>query len=101
MPKLNCWEFKKCEREPGGRRAPDLGVCPAAQEDRLHGIHDGTNAGRSCWVLAGTLCKGEIQGTFGVKFRDCGTCNFYQTVKREEFPNFQLSAVLIKKISKW
>jgi len=25
---LNCWEFKKCGREPGGEKASELGICP-------------------------------------------------------------------------
>ncbi len=65
--KLNCWEFKKCGREPGGTHANDLGVCPTTQEMRLDGVHGGINAGRSCWVVTGTLCRGEVQGTFAKK----------------------------------
>jgi len=29
-PKLYCWEFIKCGREPGGHRAAELGICPVA-----------------------------------------------------------------------
>ncbi len=96
MYRLNCWEFMKCEREEGGSRSRVLGVCPASKDARLHGIHSGINAGRSCWVLAGTLCKGKVQGTFASKFSDCKSCNFYLTVKEEEFPNFQLSPTLLR-----
>ncbi|MDH4164450.1 MAG: hypothetical protein OEW15_17440 [Nitrospirota bacterium] len=39
-----------------------MGLCPAAAEEALDGVHDGTNAGRSCWVVAGTLCKDSVQG---------------------------------------
>ena len=101
MAKLNCWEFKKCGREPGGVRTSDLGICPATREPRLDGIHDGNNGGRSCWVLAGTLCGGEVQGAFAKKYKNCETCEFYRRVKKEEHPNFQLSAVIMKKISIW
>lgn len=24
----NCWEFNKCDREPGGTSARELGICP-------------------------------------------------------------------------
>lgn len=96
MAKVNCWEFKSCGRQPGGRRVADSGVCPAAEEMRLNGVHDGSNAGRSCWIIAQTLCRGEVQGTFARKFKDCTVCDFYQTVKKEEFPHFQLSAALVK-----
>lgn len=98
MKKVNCWEFKQCGREPEGSHAHDSGICPAAVEKRLDGIHDGTNAGRACWVLAGTLCKGEVQGTFAQKYKNCEICDFYNKVKAEEFPMFTLSAILLSKI---
>jgi hypothetical protein len=97
--KINCWEFKKCGRQPGGAHIHDLGVCPAAVEERLDGTHGGKNGGRSCWVMAGTLCKGEIQGTFAQKYKNCEICDFYKKVKGEEFPKFMLSALIMKKLT--
>lgn len=41
----------------------------------------------------------KVLNSFAKKFKNCEICNFYQTVKKEEFPNFQLSATLIKKIA--
>jgi hypothetical protein len=76
----------------------EFGVCPAATERRLDAVHGGRNAGRSCWVVAGTLCKGETQGTFAVKFGACETCEFYLSVREEEFPLFQFSSILLNKI---
>ncbi|MHB8835395.1 MAG: two-CW domain-containing protein [Candidatus Methylomirabilia bacterium] len=96
--KKNCWEFKKCGREPGGANESELGVCPAANEVRLDAVHGGRNAGRSCWVVAGTLCKGETQGTFAVKFGACEACEFYLAVREEEFPQFQFASLLLNKI---
>jgi hypothetical protein len=55
MPKLNCWEFEKCGRQPGGIKVKELGVCPAATEKRAHGINGGINGGRACWAIAGTF----------------------------------------------
>lgn len=98
MKKLNCWEVKKCGREVGGARK-DLGVCAAAVEYRLHGVHGGKHAGRACWVVAGTLCGGQEQGTFAKKFHNCEKCDFYQTVKSEEGPGYSLSIMLIKKMN--
>jgi hypothetical protein len=66
--KLNCWEFKKCGRQPGGENIEKLGLCPATTEARLDGVHNGNNAGRACWVVSGTLCGGEVQGTYAKKF---------------------------------
>ncbi len=98
MAKLNCWEFKKCGRQPGGPKAAELGICPATVEERLDGVHGGTNAGRACWVVAGTLCKGVAQGTFAQKYRNCKLCDFYEFVKKEEYPHFIYSAVLLKQL---
>ncbi len=81
--KKNCWEFKDCGREPGGKHAKVLGVCPATEEMRLEGIHGGKKAGRACWVVAGTFCRGEAQGTFAKKIKDCQKCDFYKHVKKE------------------
>ena len=96
--KKNCWEVKACGREPGGGKVIELGECPAALEKRLDGVHSGKNAGRACWVVAGTLCKGEVQGVFAKKFAACETCEFYTQVREEEFPKFTFSSVLLKKV---
>ncbi len=96
--KRNCWEYKNCGREPGGNRVHDLGECPAALDKRLDGIHGGKNAGRACWVVTGTFCKGELQGTFAQKFKSCVACDFYKTVRIDEFPEFQLAAFLMQKL---
>jgi hypothetical protein len=84
MKKLNCWEFMKCGREPGGSNVAELGVCPASIETRASGIHEGVNAGRCCWAFAGTFCGGKVQGTFAQKFETCTDCPFYKTVTEEE-----------------
>ncbi len=92
--KLNCWEFKKCGREKGGSSAAELGVCPASTETALFGVHDGKYAGRACWAVAGTMCKGDIQGTFAQKYRECSKCDFYNMVKTEEWDKFVPTIVL-------
>jgi hypothetical protein len=98
MAKPNCWEVKKCGRQPGGLFESSLGVCAAATESRLDGVHGGKNAGRACWVVAGTLCGGKVQGTYAQKARNCEACEFYQSVSKEEFPAFTLSAVLLSRV---
>jgi len=82
--KINCWEFKKCERQPGGKKVEDFGVCPAAVDSSFNGINNGQNAGRICWAVAGTCCGGKVQGTFAEKRRSCVTCDFYQHVQEQE-----------------
>jgi len=69
--KLNCWEFKRCGRQLGGLHIHDPGRCPATLEERLDDTHGGVNAGRACWVVAGTFCRDEVQGTFAQKFESC------------------------------
>ncbi len=101
MSKLNCWEFKKCGREPGGLRAAELGVCPASVETRLDGVHGGKNGGRSCWIPAQTLCKDRVQGSYGQKFGECSVCAFYKKVKEEEQAKFLFSPLLLKKLGIW
>ncbi len=58
--KLQCWEFKKCGHEKDGK-------CPAITQ----------HAGRSCWLVAGTLCGGKATGVFAQKIGDCTQCEFY------------------------
>lgn len=85
---LNCWEVKKCGRQPGGAKAAELGVCPAALETKRDGVNQGKNGGRICWALAGTLCGGVVQGTFVQKAGNCVNCDFYKQVRKEEGSSF-------------
>ena len=66
---MNCWEMKKCGREAGGDKIAELGVCPACT----------INAGQACWMVAGTFCGGELQGTFAEKQQNCMQCEVYQS----------------------
>jgi hypothetical protein len=94
--KQNCWEYKKCGRERGGSKESELGICPAAMEKKLDGIHGGSNAGRSCWIVVGTFCSDEIRGKASKeKIETCTGCNFYKVVKTEEHPSFVFSGTLL------
>jgi hypothetical protein len=84
MSRMNCWEFKKCGREPAGVKAGELGVCPAAVNIKVDGIHGGKNGGRCCWVVSGTFCGGTVQGIYAAKLSNCIQCEFYQMVTSEE-----------------
>lgn len=66
--RLNCWEFMKCGREVGGAKAQELGICPAYPD---HGRH--------CAHIVGTLCGGEVQGSFARKFINCLKCPFFRS----------------------
>jgi hypothetical protein len=90
MKKVNCWEFKRCGREPGGANAAELGVCPATTEGNGGCANGGDHGGRFCWALTGTLCKGEVQGTFARKIANCAVCEFYRIVRKEEGKDFRI-----------
>ena len=49
--------------------------------------------------VAGTLCKGEIQGTFAQEYKKCEACDFYMKVYNEECSSFRSSAELLSKIN--
>ncbi|MDH4162252.1 MAG: hypothetical protein OEW15_06120 [Nitrospirota bacterium] len=82
--KKNCWEHKKCGRQPGGHKTQELGVCPVTTHQALTGVHGGSHAGRACWVVAGSLCGGKIQGAYAQKLNNCWRCDFMIAVKQEE-----------------
>jgi len=75
MSKINCWEFKKCGREPGGENTERLGVCPVTHETDLDGVNDGKNAGRACWVV--------ISDFYYKDPKECYECDFYKLVMEE------------------
>jgi len=90
----NCWEFKKCGRQPGGARAAELGVCAASTEAKANGLNGGRNGGRICWALAGTLCGGKVQGTYAHKLANCLECEFYRLVHAAQGNRIQSIAAL-------
>jgi len=67
MSKIQCWEFLKCGHEKDSS-------CPAVVQ----------KAGRSCWLVAGTLCGGAVQGDHAQKIGNCKQCVFYLKVKKGE-----------------
>ena len=86
--KINCWEFSRCGREPGGNKVHELGVCPAAIAKNCDGIHGGVCGGRACWAISGTLCEGKLQGTTAAKAKNCMRCAFYLKVMGEHNGDF-------------
>jgi signal transduction histidine kinase len=62
-----CWETKGCQQE----------TCP------VHG-----NEGKlRCWEVAGTFCRGDVQGGFAQKLGDCRKCEVYQAFRNEFIGN--------------
>jgi len=86
--KQNCWDVKQCGRQPGGAKASELGICPAAQDNAYNGKNQGERAGRYCWKVAGTLCGGTVQGSFASKMMNCSQCEFFHQVEQEEGATF-------------
>jgi len=82
--KKNCWEYKKCGRQPGGPNINSLGICPAATDSISNGLNNGQNGGRICWAVSGTFCDGKVQGTFAEKKTYCMECKFFKLVAQNE-----------------
>jgi hypothetical protein len=99
MPKVNCWEWKKCGRQEGGAKVAELGVCPAATAEPINGANGGLNGGRACWALAGTLCGGQVQGTFAAKLSNCMACDFYKLVAQEEGANLLSARTILGRMT--
>ena len=99
MGRKNCWEYFECGRQPGGEKVGELGVCPAAKEGNLHGLNEGINGGRSCWAIAGTLCKGQTQGSYAQKLGDCLGCEFYASVRQDQGGALITTKDILKKLN--
>jgi hypothetical protein len=82
--KINCWEFHKCGREPGGTEVAEFGVCPASESKQHNGKNGGINGGRYCWKIAGTLCDIYTKNNKPEKILKCVTCKFYKLVQDEQ-----------------
>ena len=99
MSKLNCWEVQKCGREPGGHAVGGQGPCPASVASTLDGVHGGLNSGRTCWVLAGTFCAGQVVGSAAKRLNTCMECSFYQLVLREEGDDLVPTLSLVRRLN--
>lgn len=85
MARQNCWEFKKCGRQPGGENVAKDGVCPAAVFELADGFCEGKNGGRACSYIIGTLCSKDVCKIDDVleKQRICSECEFYRQLKKD------------------
>jgi len=98
--RTNCWESKKCGRQPGGEKSNEFGICPAATEEKLNGLNGGINGGRACWAIKETLCGNQVQGGFADKLSSCLQCDFYSTVRNEEGRSFKTSKEILAKLNR-
>lgn len=100
MRKLNCWEYSKCGRQPGGDNIIKSGICPAAIEKKANGFNGGKNAGRICWAIAYTMCDDKNIRTNAEKLSNCMECDFFKLVSEEEKLNFKSIRDILPKLKK-
>jgi hypothetical protein len=99
--KKNCWEVKKCGRQPGGNQVNKRGICPASTIIVVTGINNGINGGRACWALTGTMSgpAEKVQGTFArILNTSCYDCEFYEQVMIEEQDDFEGTVQIVQKL---
>lgn len=88
----------KCGRGPKDSREKNVEPCPVVKERRLDAVHGGNRSGRACWVVAGTFCGGNIQGTFAQKDIACKRCDFYKKVFAEEGAKIESNHSLLQRL---
>ena len=81
---INCWDYMSCGREPNGSNEKKLGVCPASVDKSLNNTNNGTNAGRTCWIVVGTNCYDTVKGESGINIKSCQQCPFFKKIQDEE-----------------
>lgn len=97
MPR-NCWEVMKCGRENGGQMALEIGECLASSCVQANGLHQGMNAGRVCWAIAGSYCDNKATCMFAIRMNGCDNCSFYKMVRVEQSGDYK-SVYLIRSIA--
>ncbi len=89
--KQNCWEVKRCGREPGGHRTASHGLCLCATAAHLDGANGGRNGGRICWQVRanspGLPGAPDCQDATG-----CLDCGFIYRVVQEAGTGFSFFA---------
>jgi chemotaxis signal transduction protein len=56
-----CWEVKNCNKKD----------CPGYENRDLR-----------CWIISGTFCRDEIQGSYHEKIEACRKCEFYRSANK-------------------
>jgi len=56
-PEIKCWEKKNCSKLD----------CPVLKGKE-----------KRCWLVAGTMCCGKIEGEYALKYRNCTECDVYR-----------------------
>ncbi|MCI5219061.1 MAG: hypothetical protein D3914_07680 [Candidatus Electrothrix sp. LOE2] len=82
--RINCWEFKKCGREPGGRNIEKYGCCSVPVSIEYDGMNNGKNGGRSCWILRESACEKIMRACRVDEIKECRQCHFHTYVRKTE-----------------
>jgi len=74
---------EKGEFDLGFDLPPNLGQCWKVMQCNQQGCPCYGREPMRCWQIAGTHCKGEVQGGFAQKIGACERCKFYQEATRD------------------
>ena len=85
---MNCWEFKKCGREPDGENVSVFGGCPVPVAIGFDGINNGKNGGRSCWIIRESACEQIMRKCCVQELIECRQCGFYASVKKRRVEQY-------------
>ncbi|MCI5118739.1 MAG: hypothetical protein D3913_12480 [Candidatus Electrothrix sp. LOE1_4_5] len=75
---INCWELKKCGREPGGKNIEKYGLCFVSVSI------NGRNGGQFCWSLRESACESIMQECQVNELKECRQCTFYISIQESE-----------------
>ncbi|MCI5148900.1 MAG: hypothetical protein D3916_05850 [Candidatus Electrothrix sp. MAN1_4] len=75
--KIDCWEFKKCGREPGGKNIEKYGLCSLVVSLEDNKINNKRNGERLCWSLRESACEGIMRECCVNEIKECRQCTFY------------------------
>ena len=82
--KINCWDYMKCGKGPGGENTDEFGICPIAKETVADGLNGGMNGGRICWIIAENCCLEDVKCSKLHRKTSCFSCEFRYKVTIEE-----------------
>ena len=84
MNKINCWDYMKCGKGPGGEKTDKCATCPVASETLANGLNGGLNGGRICWIIAENNCIEDLKCSNLHHKSSCYSCEFRYKVTMEE-----------------
>jgi DNA-binding XRE family transcriptional regulator len=58
-----CWDIERCPMETRQK-------CPAWE----------FQCGHLCWFINGTICRGEVKGSWLEKMEECGKCEVFRSI---------------------